>query len=543
MFLRIFLFFSLVSFTIEAQELDSLQKVIQKSLDTASTKKSKFEILLSSGDYFYGRDLHKAEYFFSQAYNLLDADEFENKGYIDEKLGILYRRLGEFDKSYEHSTKAEQSFRTLNDTTKLAGVILDKGFLFRYLKDTEKEIQNYRQGLHLLNGKNNRLYAKGLNLVGGYFLRTNKLDSSLFYYQKSLNLFKKLKSDKFINEVNNNIAVVYSKQKKYKKAIETRLHIIEYAKRNNNKMSQSLIYYNLASSFSKLKQNDIALKYIDSSISIAKEKDYKLRISKGYRAKGLIHAAMNDYKNAYNSTKLYKTYSDSIFNIEKQKKIKEIELKNEFELEKKELEMEANKKEIQNKSYIIILITVMILGSILVFSGFKNYRARTKIAKEQFEKEKLKKEVLFQKVKTSENELKSLIADNTMRLEFIKQLSKQIKFDKDKSESLEVKNYTNGLLLKLQQQISTENKFSVLKDKIDEINRGFDEKIITQYPNLTKTEREVCSLLRLNLSIKEIASIRNATSDSVKAVRYRIRKKMEVPKHQELEYFIQNLSF
>ena len=61
------------------------------------------------------------------------------------------------------------------------------------------------------------------------------------------------------------------------------------------------------------------------------------------------------------------------------------------------------------------------------------------------------------------------------------------------------------------------------------------------YPNLTKTEREVCALLRLNLSIKEISSIRNATTDSVKASRYRIRKKLEVPSGVELEHFIQSL--
>ena len=90
-------------------------------------------------------------------------------------------------------------------------------------------------------------------------------------------------------------------------------------------------------------------------------------------------------------------------------------------------------------------------------------------------------------------------------------------------------------------QIVTENKLSLLQDKISEVNKSFDQNISSKYPNLTKTEREICSLLRLNLSIKEIASIRNSSTDSVKAVRYRIRKKMEVPKNEELEKYIQTL--
>ena len=62
-----------------------------------------------------------------------------------------------------------------------------------------------------------------------------------------------------------------------------------------------------------------------------------------------------------------------------------------------------------------------------------------------------------------------------------------------------------------------------------------------QYPSLTKAEREVCALLRINLSMKEVASIRNTTVESVKSIRYRLRKKMEIPKNTELEAHIQSL--
>ena len=120
-------------------------------------------------------------------------------------------------------------------------------------------------------------------------------------------------------------------------------------------------------------------------------------------------------------------------------------------------------------------------------------------------------------------------------------LSEQIKEDKKATDSKDIHQYTQALVLKLQQQITTESKLSSIQDRIEEVNRGFDKKIIELYPNLTKTEREVCALLRLNLSIKEIASIRNGTTDSVKASRYRIRKKLQVPSGVELEHFIQSL--
>jgi len=62
-----------------------------------------------------------------------------------------------------------------------------------------------------------------------------------------------------------------------------------------------------------------------------------------------------------------------------------------------------------------------------------------------------------------------------------------------------------------------------------------------KYPSLTKSEREVCGLLRVNLSIKEVASIRNSTIDSIKSIRYRLRKKFNLDKNVELQNFIQSL--
>jgi len=80
------------------------------------------------------------------------------------------------------------------------------------------------------------------------------------------------------------------------------------------------------------------------------------------------------------------------------------------------------------------------------------------------------------------------------------------------------------LILRLQQQIITENKLSTIQDRIREVNRGIDQKILRLYPSLNKTERKVCNLL--NLSIKEIAAVRNTSVDAIKSSRYRIRKKM-----------------
>lgn len=303
---------------------------------------------------------------------------------------------------------------------------------------------------------------------------------------------------------------------------------LEYYKRVTKDNFACIRYSNMAKKYFNLKDYSNALKYADSSLEVARKVGERERICKSYLRKSLIYKELEDYKNAYENYRNYKEYSDSISSIESIKRAQKLKL----------ISVKQGKKV---KFYILLL-----LGSLVVFISvgyllYKKYSVRERNVREKLEEEELNKKLLCEKVKMSECELKTLVADNSMRLKFITKLSEQIKEDKDESESRDVRRYTQSLILRLQQQIATESKFSSIQDKVEEMDRGFDTKIVKLYPTLTKAEREICSLLRLNLSIKEIACIRNTSTDSVKAYRYRLRKKLKLPGDVELEQFMQNI--
>ncbi len=542
--LTIVIFFLLVITTINSQELDKPGIRLSKQPSIILNDSIQLKELINQADYYLKKDIAKSKKLFNDAFVLMEEYDSVRKAYVFYKLGIIHRKKGLFSESYTHLFKAEKIYNKLKDTFNIVNVSLELAHLHRYLDDSLKIKQQLDKAFKLSTKTNDSLLiGKTYDFMGRTFFYSKKYDSTNYYYEKALGIFNILKDSSNINLIYNNLSVLYGTQNQHHKAIKLRLKILDYLKKNKDKMGISLDYFNLSVSYFKLSELETSLKYLDSSVVIAKKEDFKYRISRAHMLRSLVYAKMNNYKEAYENSILFKKHSDSIYDIQKQNKIKELELKYEFDIERKELELTASKKETQNRFYILLFSLILFFLLLIVFLIWRNYRARSRIVRDKFEKEKLKKEILTQKVKTSEAELKSIIADNTMRLEFIKQLSKQIKTDKNLSQSKDVKNYTNTLLLKLQQQISTESKLSLLQDKINIINQGFDQKIIELFPNLTKTEREVCSFLRLNLSIKEIASIRNSSTDSIKAVRYRIRKKMEVSKNQELEHFIQNLSF
>ena len=89
--------------------------------------------------------------------------------------------------------------------------------------------------------------------------------------------------------------------------------------------------------------------------------------------------------------------------------------------------------------------------------------------------------------------------------------------------------------------LSNGKSADVLNNNVQEVNHEFALKLKNKFPSLSKNEIQICMLLRLQLSTKEIASLKNISQDSMKVVRYRIRKKMALDSAVNLADYIQAL--
>jgi tetratricopeptide (TPR) repeat protein len=528
-----------------SQDADTTLTKLKSDVEKASSEDEKIKALLAIGEYQVEREFNQAEQYFLDAEKIIESckDMHEDHlAFIYMQLGVVNRRKANYSQAISFYLKSKNIYEGVKDTTNIAEVIHNIGVVYRYQGEDEKAVENFKVAIQLNRQvKDTFGLAAAHNMIGVSYRRLNQIDSALSNYKRAKELFIQLNKEEDIRGVNNNLATLYATQRKYNKSLPIKLDNLNYYKKVGNKMSTCVGYYNISRDYSGLKENNIALKYADSSLSIALKEGFKERISRAYLRKSGIYRSFENFKEAYRNYRLFKRYSDSIFNIESIKKIQELELKYEFEKERKELEFLTSEQKSRGNFYIFLFVLALVVGALVGYLLLRNSKAKARIANDKLEKEKLKKEILDQKIRLSESELKSLIADNSMRLQFIKELSSQLKEDKNATESKDIQGYTQSLLLKLNQQIATENKLSSLQDRIEEVNIGFNSKLMKLYPSLTKTERDICALLRLNLSIKEISSIRNTTIDAVKSLRYRIRKKVQVTSGVELEKFIQSL--
>lgn len=533
------LFLGLIS---HDQELDSIALRLRTELNNASSRTDKIAAKLAMAEYFLNTDLLESERCLQKAGELIETTDVHFSGLYNEYLTILYRKKGNYSLSTEHGLIAKSYFEKSLDTSGIARSLINLGINGRYRNKNEQSIQYYKKAAILTRKKKDTfLISQSYNMMGIAYRRLSKPDSAMWSYQKALDW---IAGGNFPNRrvsITNNMAVLFSTQKKYNQSLPLLLKNLEYNKEAQNNMNTAIGYYNIAKDYYRLKEYDISEKYIDSSFRMSKELGYQFRVAKAAELKSTLGEAMGDYQKALRYEKLSNAILDSIYDLESEKKLNEFTLKREFDLEKKELELLAKAEQDRIIYYLCIVTAILLLGFIIAYLWIRNYKGKMKYVATKLDKQRLEKELLNEKIKTSEAELKWLVADNKMRLDYLKDFYERLKEDYKHHASKESQVYIRSLMLAVQQQIGTEDKLTALQDKIEKVNLEFDSKLMNTYPNLTKAEREVCALLRINLSMKEVASIRNTTVESVKSIRYRLRKKMEISKNTELEAHIQSL--
>ncbi|WP_298893796.1 tetratricopeptide repeat protein [uncultured Psychroserpens sp.] len=552
--LSLLVFISNLSFS---QEVDSTLMRLEKAIEIATTDTAKIKAMLNLGEYELDHNFRKAEDIINEAYAFVQDDKTDlgqnYEALVLVELGILKRRKGKHTEALNHYLKALDIFEKEQDSSNIADVYHNIGMIYKFQKAYPKAFDYFGKAVKINESLNNDVdLGLALLMIGSSYKSLKEYDSTEIYYNKSKKIFTTLDDPIHLHQVNNYLVTLYRRTGRDAEALKLSKDNVAYSKKKDRRLNLVSNYLATSSIYHKKKEYREAGRYVDSALRLAKKEGFKKKIAEAYAKKSILWSKLKNYKSAYATHKTYKKYSDSIYNSDNAKKIQELELTYLFEKEKladslafaqekKEVEVLAQAEASKKQSYFLLFILTLIASLIIGLLARRVFRSKSIVNEEKLKKEAIQKELLNHKVHSKEEEIKRLVADNNMRLAFKEELLGQLKKELSNDNVDGLKDRISTLTTDLQAQISTENKLSFLQQSISEVNEGFEAKLRDLYPQLTKTEREVCSLLRLNLSIKEIMNIRGASQDAIKSVRYRIRKKLDLSPKDELEQFIQNL--
>ncbi|WP_162555940.1 tetratricopeptide repeat protein [Reichenbachiella versicolor] len=217
------------------------------------------------------------------------------------------------------------------------------------------------------------------------------------------------------------------------------------------------------------------------------------------------------------------------------------EIKDEFRIEterQRQIIEQARLTELEQERSILNLKTVIlsIAVAFLVVVSFtiilylrNRHRTEKKILKSNH---KLAKQNNQQILELKNKELTSfalqLIEKDELLLEIKNTLNES---DKDKQEKIK-----RSLISKI--TVNRKNDWKEFDARFSSVNKSFYSALSDTYPELTKGDHKICALIKLNFSSKEMSQLLGISSESVNSSRYRIRKKMNLSKEDNLEEII-----
>jgi tetratricopeptide (TPR) repeat protein len=455
-------------------------------------------------------------------------------------LGTYYWLTDDMDTAMYFYLKGLKLYETLNEKSGIARTTNNLAGILTSQKKNDLALPYFKKALSLNTVLKDSLeISSNLLNIGIVFENLIQYDSASFYYDKALTICNQIGDRTTKSIVLASLGNVAQKRKRYQEALRFYQEAVELNELLGtiDRLIESKI--NLASVHIILRDFVKADHLLSASLQQAKELNLKAYTRRAYAALADLSEVRQDYKQAYHYKTLYSNLNDSLFNEENAKKILELNVK--YETEKKAQQIILHQKEIQilTETTKVDQLRKSLLGGGLLASiligGLAFYGIRQKLKKQQLERKKEKedfeKDLAFKKKE---------LAIHTLHLVQKSELLEKIheKLEELKQEPEANKDAIRRLVQLIKNDYQTEKDWENFKSYFEQVHEHFDAKLRDHFNDLTHNEIRLATLLKMNLSTKEIAAILNISPDSVNKARYRLRKKLNLSSEDSLENFL-----
>jgi DNA-binding CsgD family transcriptional regulator len=284
----------------------------------------------------------------------------------------------------------------------------------------------------------------------------------------------------------------------------------------------------------------------------AQELDSLTRLRDSLEIVHTNYASAGDFKNAAQAISAYNDVRFRWHTLRDSLKLEEA--KQHFQLDIRDTEIALNEARNANQKRMIFFSLgmglILILIVVLIRRGI---RTKTQKEAERFQEEQQRQQAEAQlkteQIQRLEAEKRGIqhqidlknrhLSSQMLQLLHKKQLLLQINEKADKLQ--EKPELVAETLSEIKGMINPEEDWAAFLKYFESVYPEFFPKLRLQAESLTENDFRLCTLLRLQLSSKEIAAILGLGADSVKTARYRLSQKLGLEKGQKINDFLMAL--
>lgn len=432
-------------------------------------------------------------------------------------LGRIYLRNGDYHNAFSYSTNALKEAKRTGDTTSMreAYLALEQVTYF-YHNDMELAMEyNLLVSEHFDSREQAHQTVRALNNRFNYPLTFEEMKDLTIVAEELCRRYS-------FNDLLINIYLNASMQALEFDKVDIAKSYLDLTYPLLSNFKEEGYYYSASGFYNLIVGNTSqAITDLKRSIELLGQNDFNNKNVHSYFLLQDIYFNAGRYREAYEALMAFaETYTrqHNTSNVVKLSK-----LINEMELAQADERLKQHKREMQqNKEYnellthihtavICFVAAIAILAILLWRMQRKNSRLNSIKAEQEL---RHKNEIIkIQQLQQYEEQ------NNTVKL------SEELIEAVNMADNREMRNTLRHIIHRLQKTHGSSNNWAEVEKTLAKNNDAFFENLLKEYPNLTKNERKLCTLIHMNLSTKEIANITHQSVGSINVARSRLRQK------------------
>ena len=473
--------------------------------------------------------------------------------------GMIYEMFGDYEKAIEYDFKSLEIAEKINNQKLTAITLNNIGLVYSYQQPFYHEALKYfRRYLAISTEINDESEIMGANMnIGMVYLNMNIPDSAEYYYRTAYSMARKLGNQYNIGLSYASLAGIEKLKHNIDLYYDYTHKAIGIYSKEGYLVSLAAIYHDFSEWFFTQNIPDSALYYSSKMLDIADTYSLGIYKQKGLYRLSMIYYLTNDYQKAFETLHEYDILKDSLSSEEIKEKLARLQTIYKVSIKDKEIENYKIYQTLQDQKeqrLWLVLIIIIIASFAIILLVMVKHR-KEKIVNRQKEiilkKEKELSKMALEKSRAKEKELEtelefkarqltshavSMMQKNKLMQELSANMQKVVKT---------VNNDQKHEIAKLQQQIkqslNVEKDWELFKIYFEQVNKDFFTKLLQIEPSLSPNDLRLSALIRLNMNIKEAATVFNIEPASIKSARYRLRKKLSLSQDEDLYGFMRKI--
>lgn len=472
-------------------------------------------------------------------------------------LGMVYTRLGDLPKAVDFFLQSLRMAEALGEKSAPPKIYNSLGVAYKNQGNLEGASDAYLRALMLFQEAGDRESVAGCySNIGNIYALKQDYGYGLDYQKRALAIFDSLKNYRGLVTCYNNIGDVHFMQKNFREALTFRQKALELSQSKGFYSSEVSALSGIGLILTELGEYERAEQTFLRAIDLARKQNYRTEIINLYKGLSGCYKHLGRYDDALEYQERYSALKDSVINQQSLTRISNLQTA--YDLQRKEASIELLRKDNEitrlsrNRTIIVAIALLALAVLVLLFQRSRIvkdrqihrqqrqlHEAAQALSRSELESERLKGEELLKELAYKNKVLTTYALSMVQKNEILEEVKESVDLIIKKPDNHA--EHFRKLSRVIDYGFSLDKDWEDFRLYFEEVHHDFFTRLCERYPDLGGADLKLCALIRLNMNVKQSATILRISPDSVKVARHRLRKKFNLQTEDNLTALIMSL--